>query len=774
MQTSSNAKSVPLSRLFDMGYDLNSGAAGRPTDPFSQSEWVFICIDAIIKAARSVQMMISTGSDDVVESGPAYDLLLNNRAMPFSQFITETAGYLSLNRECYWVFASKDIETPTKILVCGPQQITPQITNGVLQGYQMVLANGQSTYLFIQDVWPIIDFNPNKDLRGVGPTTAGKLSISAAYQAALFNEATLANGGKLAGLITLPAGVKLDDSERQSLINQFESRHKGARNAGKWALMTGGADVKPISQTMAEMDMIALRQFDSKAICSLFGVPPEIVGLSTEAQFAHGPAQQRFILNTIAPLLSYIAEQITLGILYRFRFGKSAHKSVSPQQAKSYFGRTTSLKRLSHYRHAAIKAAAMTADLFAWFDVDSHPTVQELSRQRTDQVLRYRDHGIPLNAIIDAYDLPFERQPWGDDWWVQPSLMPAKWILEGGPDTLTGTTSLPEGQGEKPTEEEPAESENETASANTEPESKSIENGKLKIENEKSSRRTRIWKSYVRSFQPLEKEYNAAMRTYFIRQQRVILDSLKSALNAVEKSVTKSTPDIIMRVQFSLVKENGKLKMIHKSFFDRAVNLGAAQSISEVQGTEGEVLKAAVKQAVSSPVVRQILATSLHHIESVNRTTQKQIEKQLSDGLAKEEGLAELADRIKGIYGEGGNLPKAMRIARTETAAAVSAGRHEGFKAAGVELKGWLTSRDNIVRPAHRQAEVDYAKGIPLDQPFSIANEWLRYPGDPSASAANRVNCRCMVTALQAGGKALSIEDYYQTKSVLTESEMEN
>jgi HK97 family phage portal protein len=751
--TKSNAKSSTLSRLWDMGLDLNSGAASRPTQPFSQSEWVFICVDVIVKTCRSIQMMLSTGADDIVESGPAYDLLLNNRQMPLTQFITETAGYLSLYRECYWVFADKDIETPTRILVCGPDQITPQIVNGVLTGYLMILSDGRPTPLFIDDVWPIIDFNPAKDMRGVGPATAGKLAISAAYQAALFNEATLVNGGKLSGLITLPAGVKLDEDERRALIAQFESRHKGARNAGKWALMTGGADVKPLAQTLADLQMNDLRKFDATTICSLFGVPPEIVGLSTEAQFAHGPAQQRFLLNTIAPMLAYIAEQITLGILYRFRFKKNLHRSARPADAATYFGRCQSFKRLASFRTAAVKAAGMAADLFAWFAIEDHPTLQELSRSRTDQVLKYRDHGIPLNAIIDAYDLPFERQPWGDDWWIQPSLMPARWIQEGGAEMLTGP-SLPEGKTDD--SNEPAAAAPAPAAA-AEPLEKSIE---------KSDARKRIWKSWVNSFQPLERDYNAALRTYFVRQQRVVLDNLKAALNGIQKAI--KSPDIVIRVQFDLVRENGKLKMLHKTFFDRGINLGAAQSISEIQGASGDALKEAVKTAVNTPAVRSTLATSLLHIESVNRTTQKQIGKALTEGLAKEEGLPELTERIKDIYGSKGNLPKAMRIARTETAAAVSAGRHEGFKAAGVELKGWLTSRDNLVRPEHRQAEADYAAGIPLDQPFRIANEWLRYPGDPAASAGNRVNCRCMVTSIRAAGKATPIE---AIQSFITDSQ---
>jgi len=69
------------------------------------------------------------------------------------------------------------------------------------------------------------------------------------------------------------------------------------------------------------------------------------------------------------------------------------------------------------------------------------------------------------------------------------------------------------------------------------------------------------------------------------------------------------------------------------------------------------------------------------------------------------------------------------------------------MKASGVEFKAWITSGDDAVRPDHRQAGSDYAAGIPIDQPFIVGGEPLSYPGDPTGSAGNIINCRCLQVA---------------------------
>jgi SPP1 gp7 family putative phage head morphogenesis protein len=117
----------------------------------------------------------------------------------------------------------------------------------------------------------------------------------------------------------------------------------------------------------------------------------------------------------------------------------------------------------------------------------------------------------------------------------------------------------------------------------------------------------------------------------------------------------------------------------------------------------------------------------------------------LREGLESGEGLPQLTDRLENVLGV--NRSRAQRIARTQTASAVSTGRHEGMKSAGVEFKAWITSQDDAVRPSHRQAGADYADGIPIEEPFIVDGEALSYPGDPTGSAANIINCRCLQVA---------------------------
>jgi len=146
-------KSLGLSQaahLWLSGEDGGDARTDRPRRPYAQNEWVYICVNKIIQAARSIQMMLSTTDDKIVESGPAQ---------------------------------------------------------------------------------------------------VAELAISSSYQASLLNEATLANGGKVGNIITVPG--KLDDDEIRRLRSQFEARHKGARNAGKTAILTGNADIKTIAQSMA-------------------------------------------------------------------------------------------------------------------------------------------------------------------------------------------------------------------------------------------------------------------------------------------------------------------------------------------------------------------------------------------------------------------------------------------------------------------------------------------------------------------------------------------
>lgn len=91
---------------------------------------------------------------------------------------------------------------------------------------------------------------------------------------------------------------------------------------------------------------------------------------------------------------------------------------------------------------------------------------------------------------------------------------------------------------------------------------------------------------------------------------------------------------------------------------------------------------------------------------------------------------------------------RAERIGETEAQTAINTGKYaarlvllpEGF----INAQTWETMQDSRVRDAHEHAQ---GQTVSINGLFTVGGELCRYPGDPSLSAANRINCRCFTVA---------------------------
>lgn len=114
-------------------------------------------------------------------------------------------------------------------------------------------------------------------------------------------------------------------------------------------------------------------------------------------------------------------------------------------------------------------------------------------------------------------------------------------------------------------------------------------------------------------------------------------------------------------------------------------------------------------------------------------------------------------------------------ISRTESINALRAGQYASIiqaieKGDLVEsdvVKSWDSSGDARTRLTHLQAENDYKEGIPLNQPFMVNRasgfgvDAMMYPGDPSGSAENVIQCRCkLIATIDFGAKLARIEGF--------------
>lgn len=86
-------------------------------------------------------------------------------------------------------------------------------------------------------------------------------------------------------------------------------------------------------------------------------------------------------------------------------------------------------------------------------------------------------------------------------------------------------------------------------------------------------------------------------------------------------------------------------------------------------------------------------------------------------------------------------LSRAETIARTETGAVKGMIQRETYdNNEFVEGVKWITAHDSHVRLEHAAVDGDI---VPKGEAFTVGGEKLMYPGDPSGSASNVINCRC-------------------------------
>lgn len=108
--------------------------------------------------------------------------------------------------------------------------------------------------------------------------------------------------------------------------------------------------------------------------------------------------------------------------------------------------------------------------------------------------------------------------------------------------------------------------------------------------------------------------------------------------------------------------------------------------------------------------------------------------------------------------------PSAARIARTESAGALSGGTYAGA-AANQERDGvqrwmqWWSTTDERVRPSHWAAHMQVRK---LGEKFSVGGHLLDHPGDPTAPADEVINCRCSPLTLHSEEEADKQRDLWE------------
>lgn len=171
----------------------------------------------------------------------------------------------------------------------------------------------------------------------------------------------------------------------------------------------------------------------------------------------------------------------------------------------------------------------------------------------------------------------------------------------------------------------------------------------------------------------------------------------------------------------------------------------AGEEALQISG-QGLLSELGIPQRYITPhgIIHDFTIERQNRLASVPSEIYDTLKSSLEEGIQQGETMDDLGKRVQATVGKI-DAGRAQTIARTETSSAYNTARLDAMKQHGFTYKSWLTAEDERVRVSHEMAEADGA--IPMDQKFSNG---LDHPGDPIGSAAEVINCRCVLQPAEA------------------------
>jgi len=161
------------------------------------------------------------------------------------------------------------------------------------------------------EVAPVLhvkSFHPTDDHYGLTPLQSAAAAIDVHNSAAAWSKALLDNAARPSGAIVYKGADgmgSLASDQYARLVEELETHHQGARNAGRPMLLEGGLDWKPMGFSPSDMEFHRTKEAAARDIALAFGAPPMLLGLPGDNTYAnYAEAHRAFYRLTVLPMVA--------------------------------------------------------------------------------------------------------------------------------------------------------------------------------------------------------------------------------------------------------------------------------------------------------------------------------------------------------------------------------------------------------------------------------------------------------------------------------------
>jgi len=292
---------------------------------YNKNIYVYSAIRAKSKSIANVSWSVfkkpETAKEDLkkIFNHPIENLL--NNPNPYESrfsFISKLEEQLDIFGNCY-----VEMKTSTSgktremyILRADRVSITPSIDkrNGIVKEY-VYRAEGYERKIHAKYILHLKRHHPLDDLYGLSPVQVAGLAIDQNNLTKEWNIDILKNSGMPSGY--LKTDHPLTDEQVNSLKAQLDAYNSVDR--GKNLVLEAGLSFDRFSMTSEDMSWIQASKMSAREISIVFGVPPEILGDSTNKTYNnYTQARKAFYEETVIPELEYLTQELGNWLLKEF------------------------------------------------------------------------------------------------------------------------------------------------------------------------------------------------------------------------------------------------------------------------------------------------------------------------------------------------------------------------------------------------------------------------------------------------------------------------
>lgn len=168
--------------------------------------------------------------------------------------------------------------------------------------YEYVITESEKHLVDIENMVHFKHISPLDAYYGYGPLQAAVVAADLSTSMNLFETNLFANRARPDMALILPAEAGTpNEDEIKRIEKKWYQKFRGVRKTGKLAVLTGGAELKPISLTPKEMSFLQGRKATREEIAAIFGVPQSLITTESVNRANAETGEYSYMKNTILP-----------------------------------------------------------------------------------------------------------------------------------------------------------------------------------------------------------------------------------------------------------------------------------------------------------------------------------------------------------------------------------------------------------------------------------------------------------------------------------------